>query len=239
MTALLVDDERLARVRLRKLLVPHPQIEVVAEADSLDAAEAAIDRHRPQVIFLDIALPGESGFELFQRRRVEAATVFVTAFDEHAVHAFEVNAVDYLLKPVEPDRLAATVARLQAAHAAAGPPDAARPQPDRIVVSERRGLRFVRTAEILLVRADGDYTHLQLRDGTTVTVKVALSAWAERLRASFVRAHRSILVSVADVTQLEKAEGSTYLVRLRGIEGPVPVSRAQVAALKRALARGH
>jgi two-component system LytT family response regulator len=218
--ALLVDDQRLARVLLRKLLEAHPQIQVVAEADSLDAAERALDVHAPDVIFLDIALGGASGFELLTRRRIDAKVVFVTAFDEHAVRAFEVHALDYLLKPVDPDRLAATIARLG---------EAPRARPDRFAVSEERQLRVVAAADILVVRAKRDYTELTLRDGATVTVKVPLARWQERLGDAFVRVHRSVLIAIADVASVDLRRN---LVHLRGLAEPIQVGRRHLRGLK-------
>lgn len=222
MKALLVDDERLARLELARLLKVHPEVEVVAEADSVDHAEAAIDRHGPGVIFLDISMPGASGFELLARRRVHARVVFVTAHDEFAVRAFEVHALDYLLKPVIPERLAATVARLRADRA---------PGPDRILVRDGRGTRVVDLSQLVMVNADGDYSELVLRDGTRTTVKVALSRWERRLGPAFARVHRSTIVSLSDVVRVERSDGSTYRLFLKGRRDEIAVSRGLAARL--------
>ena len=109
--ALVVDDERLARQELRRLLAAHPEVRVVGEAAGVDEAARLIERQQPDVVFLDVQLPGETGFDLFERAAVSARVVFVTAHDAHALRAFDVNALDYLLKPVAPERLAETVAR--------------------------------------------------------------------------------------------------------------------------------
>jgi two-component system LytT family response regulator len=231
--ALIVDDERLARARLKKLLEAHAtELAVVAEADSVDAAEAALAAHAPDVLFLDVAMPGGSGFDLLARRRVAAAVVFVTAFDEHAIRAFEVGAVDYLLKPVEPERLAASVARLRARARDGGPP------PDRVCLSHGDGgaLRLVDVADIILVRAERDYTEIVLRDGSTFLQKMPLTRWETRLGAAFVRVHRGALVSVAAVERVERvADGSTSRLFLRGYAHAVTVSRAHAAHLKEVL----
>lgn len=226
--ALIVDDERLARARLRKLLQAHAQIAIVAEADSVDAAEAAVIDHAPEVIFLDIAMPGGSGFDLLVRRRVEASVVFVTAYEEHALRAFEVNALDYLLKPVEPDRLAATIARLGRRVV---------PGPERICLSDGGATRVVTLTDIVLVRAERDYTELRLKDGSRVLVKVPIARWEARLGPAFVRVHRSALVQVAEIVRLDRAAGSTSVVFLRGHPAPVPVSRSQAARVKQTLDR--
>jgi two-component system, LytTR family, response regulator len=229
MKALVVDDERLARARLLKLLQAHPQIVIVAEADSVDAAEAAVVAHAPEVIFLDIAMPGGSGFDLLARQRVEASVVFVTAYEEHALRAFEVNALDYLLKPVEPERLAATIARLGQRVA---------PGAGRICLSDGGRTRVVALTDILIVKAERDYTELRLKDGSSVLVKIPIARWEARLGSAFVRVHRSALVQVAEVARLDRAgAGSTSVAFLRGHSPPVPVSRSHAARVREALNR--
>ncbi|HEY5922294.1 MAG TPA: LytTR family DNA-binding domain-containing protein [Kofleriaceae bacterium] len=229
MKALIVDDERLARARLRKLLDAHADVTVVAEADSVASARSAIAAHAPELIFLDITMPGGSGFDLLAHEPIAASVVFVTAYDEHAIRAFEVGAVDYLLKPIDPARLADSIRR---ASARSGP------APDRICVSSGASVRVVAIAEIILVNAFGDYTELVLRDGTTVTVKQPLTSWEERLGKAFVRVSRSALVSIADIETVERDEGSAYRLVLRGYASAVPVSRARGTAVKAALRKG-
>src|SRR3989339_1535982 len=109
--ALIVDDERLARVSLRKLLEPYPYIEIAGEADSCENAIELIDLHKPKLIFLDIQLSGETGFDLLEIIDNSIKIIFVTAFDEFAIRAFDVNAIDYLLKPVNPERLKVSIER--------------------------------------------------------------------------------------------------------------------------------
>ena len=103
--AIIVDDERLARVNLKKLLEPHPEIEIVGEAGSCQGAVDMINMFNPQLIFLDIQLSGETGFDLLEMIDSSIKIIFVTAYDEYAIRAFEVNAIDYLLKPINPERL--------------------------------------------------------------------------------------------------------------------------------------
>jgi two-component system, LytTR family, response regulator len=113
--ALIVDDERLARTRLRTLLAAHPEITIAGEADSAPAAVAEIDRLAPDLVFLDIQMPGASGFDVLEQTERTFAVVFVTAFDEHALRAFDINAVDYLPKPVTASRLAQSIERVRRA----------------------------------------------------------------------------------------------------------------------------
>jgi two-component system, LytTR family, response regulator len=227
--ALIVDDERLSRARLRKLLLAHPEITVVAEADSVAAAEAALLAHAPDVVFLDVAMPGGSGFDLLVRQPLLASVVFVTAYEEHAIRAFEVNALDYLLKPVEPERLATTVARLRAR---VGPDHA------RVCVSDRGRTRVLAVSDILWVQAERDYTELHLRDGSDVLVKLPIARWEARLGAGFVRIHRSTLVQVAAIARLERGLGTTARLFLVGQTRVLTVSRARLAEVRVALAGG-
>src|SRR5690606_4103646 len=113
--ALIIDDERLARNELRRLLGQHPEIEIVGEAQNAREARRAIDDLEPDLLFLDVQMPGENGFELLASLEAVPLVVFTTAYDEYALRAFEVSALDYLVKPVDPDRLARTVTRLVAA----------------------------------------------------------------------------------------------------------------------------
>jgi two-component system LytT family response regulator len=224
--ALIVDDERLARVRLRKLLEAHPDVHVVAEADSVSAARTAIAAHAPDLIFLDITMPGGSGFDLLAHERIAASVVFVTAYDDHAIRAFEVGAVDYLLKPVDPTRLADSIRRASTRSL---------PAPDRICITTGASVRVVAIAEIILVNAEGDYSELVLRDGATVMVKQPLTSWVERLGDAFVRVSRSALVSIADIETVERDDGSAYRLVLRGYPNAVSVSRSRGTAVKAAL----
>jgi two-component system, LytTR family, response regulator len=226
MRALVVDDERLARARLRKLLEAHPEVIVVAEADSVASARAAIEVHAPDLIFLDIAMPGATGFDLLAEVHVDANVVFVTAYDEHAIRAFEVGAVDYLLKPIDPARLADSVHRVRTRPL---------PAPDRICVAGGGTVRVLALADVIMIRAHGDYSELVLRDGSTVIQKQPLGSWERRLGAGFMRVHRNALVSLADVERVERADGSNHRLHLRGVAEPITVSRSHGTALKTAL----
>src|SRR6187399_824579 len=115
MRAVIIDDERLARTELRKLLQDFPEIEVVDEAANVDEGIDKIDLHHPDLIFLDIQMPGKTGFDLLQEIDRAPHVIFTTAYDEFAIRAFEVNALDYLMKPVEPKRLADALHKLQLA----------------------------------------------------------------------------------------------------------------------------
>lgn len=227
MDVLLVDDEELARVALRSLLRERDDVAVVREADSVDAAVAAL-AEPPDVVFLDVRLVDESGFDLFVRTDVRVPVVFVTAHADHAVRAFAVDAVDYLVKPVLREHLSRALARIQRHRAEAGASQ------ERVSLRAGKNVFFARADEIRFLRADGDYSEVVLADGRQVRVKESLESWQSRLPPSFVRIHRSLVANLDAAEGLVSADGRWEL-RLRGVRGPLPVSRRLVAALRRRL----
>ncbi len=231
MRALLVDDERLARRELRSLLAEHADVEVIAEADCVDAAARVVNSDRPDVIFLDVQLTYESGFDLLARLENAPRVVFVTAYDRHALRAFDVNALDYLLKPVHPDRLARALDRLRDAPVTT---EGARAlgYDDRVWLADGAGSRFVAVREVVCVRSAGDYSEVVLEDGATVLVNRPLKSWEERLPAThFTRIHRGSIVNLAFVEGLEHT-GEGCAVRLRGLADPLPMSRRYAARVR-------
>jgi two-component system LytT family response regulator len=243
MKALIVDDERLARATLRTLLETYPTVEVVGEADSVDAAVAAITRHRPDVVFLDIQMPGPNGFTLFDRVTATFRTVFVTAFDEFALRAFEINALDYLLKPVSATRLALTMARLLAPESTPStgplplaPADrAAKPleASDFLFLSADRWAGFVRVDDLVCICANGPYADVVIAGGRKTLVLKSMKEWEDRLPdRSFVRIHRSTIVNIRFVERVEKGMNYSYQVHVRHMAAPLVVSRRHAARLR-------
>ena len=187
---LLVDDERMARVVMRGLLAEHPDVEVVAEAHSVDSAAEALAEHQPDLVFLDVQMPGGEGVRLFERTEVRARVVFVTAFDHYAVRAFELHALDYLLKPVEPERLAVALDRARAATGAEAPREETSTGQlaldELLCLPHRGGKRFFRVREITHLSAADDYCALHLDDGTELLSSWPIKDWLERLPDSFL-----------------------------------------------------
>ena len=207
--ALIVEDEPPSRNRLRRLLGAHADaVAVVGDAASADEAAEAVRATRPDVLFLDVQLPGGDGFALLDRLAQTDArlphVVFVTAYAAYAVRAFEAEALDFLVKPVEPDRLAATVARLRARTAEAIDPaalarlaDALRPRPPvptALPVRARDGLAFVPLADVVFVEAKDKVTLAHTTDGREHLVDATLSGLATRLPEAFVQVSRSVIV---------------------------------------------
>ncbi len=231
--ALVVDDERLARRELIYLLRAHPEIEVVAEAATLAEALEAMVRTSPELLFLDVQLPGETAFDLFDRADVLAHVVFVTAFDQFAVRAFEVNALDYLVKPVNPQRLGQAISRFLTRTGPPVPEKARLHYEDSILLHIGETPRFVKLASIVCVLAEGDYTRVVTTSGPLGLVLRPLRDWERVLpERHFHRIHRSTLINCEQVVKIEPWFSGSYRVHLRGLEEPVNMSRRHASAFR-------
>ncbi|MGA9116749.1 MAG: LytTR family DNA-binding domain-containing protein [Bacteroidota bacterium] len=232
-TALIVDDERLARKELAALLAPFRSIQVVGEADSAASARAEAERLRPDIAFLDIQMPGASGFELLPDLPDGTSVVFVTAHDEYAVRAFEVNALDYLLKPVHPDRLKVALERILARPGRPSARDRKLEYDDRLFLAGGNRPRFVRVAAVMGVLAAGDYAAMVLSDGSRTLTGAPLREWELRLPPKqFLRIHRNAVVNLEYVERVEPWFNRSYRVHLRGMREPLRVSRRCAARLR-------
>ena len=237
-SAIIVDDERLARRELRAMLEEShaSAVRVVAEAESVRAAAELVRTCDADVVFLDVQLAGESGLELLPLIDPSVAVVFVTAFDQYAVRAFEVNALDYLLKPVAPARLARAVERLGAPND--GLADASTEPKldyhDRLFLRLDDRMGFVKVADIVTIGADGDYSVVRLAGGRTHRARKALREWVARLPENgFARVHRSTIVNLEFVERVEEWSHFSYRLYLRGVAEPVTMSRRYAGRLKR------
>ena len=235
---LIVDDEPPARADLRERLAAHPTVNLVGEAGTMARARALLARDGYDLVFLDIQLRGGSGFDLMPQVRGEARVIFVTAFDQHALRAFAVNALDYLLKPVAPDRLAASLRRLGAAIASVAPFAGSSLTPDdQILLKTDLAPRFVRVADICVITSDENYTEVRVAGGARHLVRRTLASWEEQLPAGlFARAHRHALVNAAHVTRTAPAGDESALLYLAGLDEPIAASRRQWPALRLKLA---
>jgi two-component system, LytTR family, response regulator len=229
--AVVVDDERLARRELRSLLEELDGVTVVGEADSVESAEGVIEKTAPDVVFLDIHLGPESGFDLLDRMESDCDVVFVTAHDAYAIRAFEVNALDYLLKPVNPERLARAIERLSVPR----PIPAARQLEygDRIFLETDGHPRFVKLETIVCLVAADDHSELFTSDGGKTLVLKSLREWEERLpERHFPRIHRSTIINLEYVERIEAGFNRAYRVFLRGFQEPFAMSRRHASKLK-------
>jgi two-component system LytT family response regulator len=225
-----VDDERLARHELAFLLQKHPEIEVAGEAGSVKEAVPQLEALHPELLFLDIQMPRANGFELFERASVSAAVIFVTAHDEYAVRAFEVNALDYLMKPVNPLRLRQAIERFLRRGAAGPPPQPARAgalgYDDTIFVTVGQAPRFVKLSSIVCIRAEGDYSRLVGTTGSMGLVLKSMREWEALLpERQFCRIQRSVIINCERVERFEPWFNSSYQVYLQEVTQPFTMSR--------------
>ncbi|HWL52990.1 MAG TPA: LytTR family DNA-binding domain-containing protein [Chthoniobacteraceae bacterium] len=218
---LVVDDERLAREELKRLLRAFPEIEIVAEATHGEEAIATIRTARPDAVFLDIAMPGANGLDVVAALEPPVpSVVFVTAYDEHAIHAFEINAIDFLVKPVDPVRLSASVGRLLERHGAAhGEEGAGRErlgEHDRVFLRERDQCWFVPVSDLFLLESEGSYTKVHFPDGTALLYR-SLSDLEARLPASaFFRVNRAQIINLRAIESVAPWFSGSLKARLNG-----------------------
>ena len=218
MKALLIDDERLARNELRRLLAAHPDIEIVGEAVDVEDAAQKVAELKPGLLFLDVQMPGADGFSLLERLEPPLpAVIFTTAYDEFAVKAFEFNALDYLLKPVDPNRLIAALEKIRP-HGSAAPfaPSARLTLEDKVFVREGDRCWFVAVKNIRLLESEGNYTRLHFDDQKPQLFR-SLTAMEERLDPrGFFRANRKQVINLTWVEGIEPWFSGGLLVKLKG-----------------------
>jgi two-component system LytT family response regulator len=248
--AVLVDDEQAVRMHLTERLAVHPSIEIVGEADRAKSAIDLIHRVKPDVVFLDVQMPGGTGFSLLPllgEMCPQPEVVFVTAYDKYALKAFETNALDYLTKPVSPPRLAITVERLQnrlftAPEAPKVEPQASVPpraldMRDFVLLREKTSLRMVEAGEICAVEAEADYTHIFLADGYKAFLRKRMSQWEEELPAPpFFKISRRLLLNTQRIKQIVANDRESAEIHLRGMAKPLPLSRIELRRLRSACA---
>jgi two-component system, LytTR family, response regulator len=231
--ALLIDDERLARNDLRSLLSEYDNIEVIGEADSVQKAIDEITAKDPDLLFLDIQMPGESGFDLLDRIDLQAHVIFVTAFDEYAIRAFEVDAIDYLLKPVNPERLRTAIERLDREKLYSQNKQRILDYDDSMLLSLNSHLKFLRVSSIVYIQSAGDYSEIMTNEGKKGLIQKSMIEWEQRLPEKyFCRIHRSTIVNIEFVTKIDEWFRNSYQVTLKGVEKPLTMSRRYAALLR-------
>ncbi len=235
MKTIIIDDERLARQELKNLLAAYPEIEIVGEANNAETAVEIINRLKPDVIFLDIQMPGKNGFELLEQISGVPEVVFVTAYDEYAIRAFEVNALDYLLKPVQSSRLAETVKKILNKDVSEKQESKEQKLPlndtDQVFVKDGEKCWFVRLSDVRLFESEGNYVRVHFDKNRPLILR-SLNNLDERLDAkTFFRASRKHIINLKWVDSIENWFNGGLMVKLRGGE-QVEISRRQAAKLK-------
>ena len=234
--AIIIDDERLARNELKKLLQDHSDIEVIEEAANVDDGIEKIELLNPDLIFLDIQMPGKTGFDLLAEVEKAPRVIFTTAYDEYAIKAFEVNALDYLLKPVEPKRLADAIQKLHIEISKEmvglhGNNRGPLTEFDQVFVKDGERCWFVKLGEIRLFESVGNYAKVFFGTNKPLILK-SLNALEERLDARmFFRANRKHIINLRWIEKIEPYFNGGLLVDLKGGE-KVEVSRRQTVKFK-------
>ncbi|MDX1627168.1 MAG: response regulator [Fulvivirga sp.] len=233
MRAIVIDDERLARKELMSLLEDYKNIEIVGEAANADDAVEVIKEKNPDLLFLDIQMPGKTGFELLEMLDHVPQVIFVTAYDEFALKAFEVNALDYLLKPIQPERLKESIAKLPEEKIKENNYDSNKKLAleDQVFVKDGDKCWFVSLSSIRLFESDGNYIKVYF-DNNRPMIHKSLNALDEKLDSrSFFRASRKHIVNLSWVDSIEPWFNGGLMVKLRGGD-KVEVSRRQAAKFK-------
>ncbi len=234
--AIIIDDERLARNELKKLLEQHPDINIIDEASNVDEAVEKIDLSRPDLIFLDIQMPGKTGFDLLAEIEKSPRVIFTTAYDEFALKAFEVNALDYLLKPIDPKRLADAIQKLQSEIALEqasllGVSRGPLTELDQVFVKDGERCWFVKLADIRLFESVGNYAKVYFSTNKPLILK-SLNALEERLDDRvFFRANRKHIINLHWIEKIEPYFNGGLLVELKGGE-KIEISRRQTVKFK-------
>lgn len=239
MRVLVVDDERLARKELISLLSQNDNIEILGEAPNVDEAKEKIVSLQPDVVFLDIQMPEKTGFDLLEELDFVPLVVFITAYDEFALQAFQVNALDYLLKPIEPDRLTETLKKLEKKleelkkeeELEVDVPKDKLSLNDQVFVKDGDKCWFVKLANVRLFESDGNYIKVYFEKNKPMIHK-SLNALDERLdEKSFFRASRKHIINLSWVESIEPWFNGGLVVTLKGGER-IEVSRRQAARFK-------
>ncbi|HEU4717654.1 MAG TPA: LytTR family DNA-binding domain-containing protein [Bacteroidia bacterium] len=234
MKAVIIDDERLARQELKSMLSTYPGVEIAGECADVKSAAETINNVKPDVIFLDIQMPGKNGFDLLEEITFVPEVVFVTAHDEFAIRAFEVNALDYLLKPVQPARLSDAIRKINShlnEKKEAKDTGNTLGEDDQVFVKDGERCWFVKLGDVRLFESEGNYVRLYFGTNKPLILR-SLNYLDERLNnKAFFRASRKHIINLRWVENIESWFNGGLLVKLRGGE-QVEISRRQAVKLK-------
>jgi two-component system LytT family response regulator len=239
--ALLIDDEAAARADLREKLARHPEVTVVGEAATMNSGRDLLQTAEYELVFLDVQLIGGSAFELVPYVRENAEIIFATGFDQYALRAFEINALDYLLKPIAPERLAESLNRLVPAPERTIPESGEEfttgmqlQMSDVIYLRASTTAHFASLANVRIIAAKDNYSEVRLVDGTSAFLRKTLKSWEDALPPEkFMRIHRTQIANLTRIVRFERDRDEHTLLYMEGIAQPVPVSRYRWSELHR------
>jgi len=231
MKAIIVDDERLARNELKSLLAEFPEVEIVEECNNANSAIMAVDKLKPDVVFLDIQMPGKDGFGVLEELDYVPHVIFVTAYDEYALKAFEVNALDYLLKPIEKDRLRAAIEKVKEEMIEPVAPSDKLGLNHQVFVKDGDKCWFVNLSDVPLFESEGNYVRVFFGKNKPLILK-SLNNLANKLDENvFFRANRKFIINLNWIESIENWFNGGLMVKLKNGE-QVEISRRQASKLK-------
>lgn len=223
---LVVDDESLARKRMAKLLADEPGVDFIGAADDIASAIALVERENPDLVFLDISMPPESGFDLLPYLPLETGVVFVSAYTEHAIRAFEAEAIDYLLKPVVPERLSQALERGRKNRQDTT-------ETRHVLLGDQKKCLKVAIDRLAVILAEGNYTRVLTMDGGNFFVRRSFKEWQETLNVSyFVKLDRSLLVNPAAILGFETIHRDLGHLQVTGCTRPIPLGRTALQSIR-------
>ncbi|MCH2215310.1 MAG: LytTR family DNA-binding domain-containing protein [Flavobacteriales bacterium] len=237
MKTILVDDERLARKELSNLLARHQNIEIIAEAQNADEAKELIEQHDPDLIFLDIQMPGKTGFELLEELNSTPEVIFVTAYDDYAIRAFEVNALDYLLKPVDEARLGDALQRVQERKEKTkedtieSENDSVLDLDDQIFLKDGDKCWFVTLRDVRMFESEGNYVRVYFGNSKPLILKSLNNLEKRLVDKDFFRINRKFIVNLKEVIHIEPWFNGGLQIKLKSGD-QLEVSRRQSTKFK-------
>jgi len=234
LTSIIIDDERPARKELSFLLKDIAGIEVIGEADNLADAVLLINQLKPDLVFLDIQLTGENGFDLLEQVCSDFKVIFVTAYDDYAIRAFDVNACDYLLKPVDPQRLRKAIKRIYNDDEESKPGQKKYSIDDSIYLKQTNCTsRFVEINSIVAITSLGNHSRISTLGDHRYIILKTLKQWESELPDAFIRIHRATIVNKKEISRIDNYSKGRHQVYLNQIDDPFEVSRNCFKELKR------
>ena len=231
--AIIVDDENLAREDLKAIIKNFPEVDIVGEAGNVKDAKKLIENVNPDLIFLDIQMPGKTGFELLTDINTDAKIIFITAYDEYAIRAFEVNAQDYLLKPVNKERFALAIEHLKVEDELRSDSYKRLEYNDNVFLMINNTYQFIKVSSIIVIMSAGNYSEIITSSKVKGLVLKSMKEWESRLPGnSFIRIHRNAIINLEFLDHTEDWFSYSYQVFLKGIEKPFVMSRRYASKLK-------
>jgi two-component system LytT family response regulator len=233
LTTLIIDDERLARLNLRKKLNTYSEIEVIGEASGIESGIKAIRDLNPDLLFLDIKLSDGTGFDLLNRAEFKGKVIFQTAYDEYACRAFEINAIDYLLKPISKERLNKVIENLINSENEKSIENTQKFRyDDRLMIEQKKNIHFIKVENIICIKAEREYTSLFEKGGKDYLVLKSIGDWQKKLPDEhFARVHRNSIINFNFIERSERL-GNTAKIFLVSIPEPISISRRYYKLIK-------